>query len=91
MSHAETMAPDAMYAVMVLTASVSASLPGAWQLFNNITEGQIMMLSRFFALIFTDSVCTTSHLKLGEPISILTLHLEMSRNSDSLDDFFFFF
>ena len=86
MSHAETMPPDAMYSVMVITASVSS----IWGLavFSNITNGQIRKLSRLFALICTDSVFTTRHLELGEPISILTLHLEMSRNSDSLDDFF---
>ena len=65
------------------------SLTGTGKLFNQITVGQIGKICRLFALVFSDSVCTTTKSDLGEELWALTPPWEALGLSDSLGDFSF--
>ena len=53
-----------------------------------MTDGQIGKIYRLFALVFSDSVCTTTKSDLGEELWALTPPWEALGLSDSLGDFF---
>ena len=54
-----------------------------------MTDGQIGKICRLFALVFSDSVRTTTKLDLGEDFWALTPPWEALGLSDSLGDFYF--
>ena len=63
------------------------SLSGTGKLFNHMTE--IGKICRLYALVFSDSVCTTTKSDLGEELWALTPPCEALGLCDSLGDFFF--
>ena len=63
------------------------SLSGTRKIFNHMTE--IGKICRLFALVFSDSVCTTTKSDLGEELWALTPPWEALGLSDSLGDFIF--
>ena len=66
---------------------ISLSVTG--KLFNQMTDGQIGKISRLFALVFSDSVCTKTKSDLGEELWALTPPCEALGLCDSLVDFSF--
>ena len=65
------------------------SLSGTGKLFNHMTG--IGKICRLYALVFSESVCTTTKSDLGEELWALTPPWEALGLSDSLGDFSFTF